>query len=307
MPSSASKSIEVLQAAPHQRLDALKLALAHLPPEDQARHCQAWTLAMQRNAAAVWVGHRDGTVVAALIAEAPAGGAATVSLPQLAPYEPSATLTKMLAMVSESLGRSGVRLVQIVPPGFTSDEEQSILAAGFQRGCELLYLVAVRGTFPDASPADEITLLSLNDAGESRLAQVMERTYTGSLDCPNLREQRSISDVLDGYRHLGQFDPALWLVAQCEGVDVGCLLLADHPQSNTWELVYMGVVPEARGRGLGLAVVRHAQWLASAAGRERLTAAVDADNEPAVRIYAAAGFVGWDRRTVFLRTLSNCL
>ena len=32
--------------------------------------------------------------------------------------------------------------------------------------------------------------------------------------------------------------------------------------------------------------------------------AVDAANEPALRGYAAAGFVAWDRRSVFLKLLT---
>jgi ribosomal protein S18 acetylase RimI-like enzyme len=302
MPSSASKLIEVRQATPDERQDALKLALAHLSPEELARHCQAWTAAMARNEAVVWVGRRGESMVAALIVEAPAGGAVTVSLPHCADGEPPGSLTTTLAGVSDALGRSGVRLIQMAPAEVTAEQELGIRAAGYSRACELLYLVALRGTFPDAPPADDTTLIALDVAGESRLAEVVERTYADSLDCPSLREQRAIADVLAGYRQVGQFDPALWFVAQRDGVDVGCSLLADHSQSNAWELVYMGVVPEARGRGLGLSLVRHAQWLAGAAGRERMTAVVDADNEPAVRVYAAAGFVGWDRRAVFLRT-----
>ncbi len=307
MPSSASKSIEVRQATPDQRVDALKLALAHLSPEDQASQCHTWATAVEREEAALWVGCRDRSIVAALIAEATAGGAAVVRLPGLALGESPETATKLLASVCESLRQSGVRLAQMAPPQFTGSQEQAICAAGFRAACDLLYLVAVRGAFPDAPPADDISLITLDVAGATRMAQVLERTYKDSLDCPQLVEHRPVSDILDGYRQVGRFDPRLWLVAQCEEVDVGCVLLADHPRSNAWELVYMGVVPEARGRGMGLALVRHAQWLAAVAGRERLTAAVDAENEPAVRAYAAAGFVGWDRRTVFLRTFANCL
>ena len=36
-----------------------------------------------------------------------------------------------------------------------------------------------------------------------------------------------------------------------DGRDVGVLLLADHPRARHWELMYMGLVPEARGTGLG--------------------------------------------------------
>ena len=44
------------------------------------------------------------------------------------------------------------------------------------------------------------------------------------------------------------------------------------------ELIYLGVVPEARGRGLGIQLVRAAQRLAGADGCERLVTAVDAAN-----------------------------
>jgi ribosomal protein S18 acetylase RimI-like enzyme len=91
------------------------------------------------------------------------------------------------------------------------------------------------------------------------------------------------------------------LIARRGQRDVGCLLLADHPLQNQWELVYMGIVPEARGMRLGLAVTRHAQRLAHGAGRERLVLAVDAANAPALELYRRAGFLAWDQRRVFLK------
>ena len=63
-------------------------------------------------------------------------------------------------------------------------------------------------------------------------------------------------EVLSGYRTTGVFDPQRWLLVRQDGEDVGCLLLADHPTSSQWELVYMGLVPEVRGRGLGIELVR---------------------------------------------------
>jgi RimJ/RimL family protein N-acetyltransferase len=48
-------------------------------------------------------------------------------------------------------------------------------------------------------------------------------------------------------------------------------------------------------------MVRYAQWRAGQAGRARLVLAVDAANGPAIRLYAAAGFQAWDRRTVYAR------
>ena len=93
-------------------------------------------------------------------------------------------------------------------------------------------------------------------------------SYEGTLDCPALNGVRDLPDVLASYRACGEFDPAeRWFIA-CRGErDVGCLLLADHPDADQWEIVYVGLVPEERGRGSGLALTRHAQWLARQAGR----------------------------------------
>jgi hypothetical protein len=81
------------------------------------------------------------------------------------------------------------------------------------------------------------------------------------------------------------------------------LLLADHPDDDQWELVYMGIIPAARGRGWGLQITRHAQWLTGCAARRRLILAVDAANQPAVAMYAAAGFQTWNRRSAFVKSL----
>jgi ribosomal protein S18 acetylase RimI-like enzyme len=114
---------------------------------------------------------------------------------------------------------------------------------------------------------------------------------------------RSIADVLDGYRAYGVFNPKLWLIARHADSDVGCLILADHPRHGNLELVYMGVVPECRGRGWGGTLARQAQWMARTLGRPRLVLAVDAANQPAIAAYVAAGFQAWDRRRAMVRFL----
>jgi ribosomal protein S18 acetylase RimI-like enzyme len=139
----------------------------------------------------------------------------------------------------------------------------------------------------------------------SRLGEVIQRTYIETLDCPQLGGVRDMDDVLDGYQATGTFDPKRWLFLRSDSQDVGCLLLAAHPDVPQWELVYLGLVPEARGRGWGLEATRYAQWLARLADQPRVVLAVDALNAPALAMYAAAGFVAWDRRSVFLRTLSQ--
>ena len=107
--------------------------------------------------------------------------------------------------------------------------------------------------------------------------------------------------MIAGYRATGVYRAENWLIVQHDGQDVGVLILADHPQARHWELVYMGLVPEARGCGWGRQITQHAQTLAEDAQVERIVLAVDAENEPALRMYRTAGFQTWDHRSVYVR------
>jgi ribosomal protein S18 acetylase RimI-like enzyme len=84
-------------------------------------------------------------------------------------------------------------------------------------------------------------------------------------------------------------------------MDVGCLLLADHPAAGHAEIVYLGLVPEVRGRAWGLELVRHAKTLSHTMGHARVLAAVDAANRPAMAVYERAEFFVWNRRAVWAR------
>jgi ribosomal protein S18 acetylase RimI-like enzyme len=110
--------------------------------------------------------------------------------------------------------------------------------------------------------------------------------------------------VVDGYAATSPADAALWRLVRYEGADVGCLLLADHPRSRQWELMYTGINPEARGRGFGRMIIRQAQWMARSANCRRIVLAVDRANTPAVDIYESAGFVEWDRRNVWMKRIA---
>ena len=134
---------------------------------------------------------------------------------------------------------------------------------------------------------------------------MIEETYIETQDIPALNGVREIQDVIEGYERTGDFAPQLWLFVQAQGRDVGVLLLADHPRQNQFELIYMGLIPTARGRGWGAKLAGHAQQLTMAAGRERLVLAVDALNDPAIRAYTRVGFVEWFRRSVFLKVFSE--
>jgi ribosomal protein S18 acetylase RimI-like enzyme len=230
------------------------------------------------------------------------GALALVHPPALVLGEPEATADRLLARVVELLAERRVRLAQALLETDAGSDAERLVRGGFHRAADLLYLVLQLPLAALQPPvAGDLQLEAYRESQFERLACLLEATYVDTRDCPALNGLRPAQEVLAGHRAIGRFDPGLWAFARHQNQDVGCLLLADHPASGQYEVVYMGLTPAARGRGWGHELTRHAATLAQAAGRRQLVLAVDADNAPALKTYAAAGFAAWDRRSVFLR------
>ncbi len=239
--------------------------------------------------AGFWAARRGGQVVAAMRVSVQPSRTATITAPRLADGEAPSVAVAIVAAVVEALGARGVRRVQALLETDREADARRLEAAGFHHVADLLYLVSMAAAFPQSPPAAHLEYVPYSPQCHQRLVETIARTYEGSLDCPAAGAVRDLDDVLADYRAGGVFDPARWLLVTEAGQDIGCLLLADQPADNQWELVYLGIVPEARGRALGLALVRHAQWLARLAGRGRLVLAVDAENGPAARRLRGGG------------------
>jgi GNAT superfamily N-acetyltransferase len=209
----------------------------------------------------------------------------------------------------------GIPLAQMVVgerDGYADDQNER---GGFPRFAGLQYLFAEVSAISAASdlsdepvaPRREVerrgALQFVSRAGEEpqRLGELLEQTYIGTLDCPGLDGIRPMDDVLEGYRRQGRHAPDDWYFVQQNGRDVGVLLLTEHQGFGNWELVYMGVIPAARGRKYGDAIIHFALDVAARRGAERLVLAVDEVNSPALRAYERGGFVAWDRRLVYAR------
>jgi ribosomal protein S18 acetylase RimI-like enzyme len=182
-------------------------------------------------------------------------------------------------------------------------EEAGFRAAGYTSAATLLYMACDGASYPDQPPDLELSLEPVTPTSEPRLEALIEASYQGTLDCPLLNGLRTTQDVLAGYRAVGTRRPELWLLARRGKEDAGCLILADHPEVDNLELVYLGLIPAVRGNGYGLALTRHALWLARQLQRQRVVLAVDASNTPAIRLYEAAGFFGFDQRLVNIKKL----
>jgi ribosomal protein S18 acetylase RimI-like enzyme len=230
------------------------------------------------------------------------GGVAVFWPAQLSPGERQETALLLTAAVARMLDDAAIELTQALLPAHDAPAVPVLKSAGFIHLADLLYLSCEAERFAHEPPnAPELQFVTYSTSRRSRLMKVLARSYDGSLDCAALNGMRSMDNVLTGYQNTGVFRPEYWLLVRARQRDVGALLLADHPGAGHWELMYMGLVPEARGHGWGRHMTQHAQWLARRAGVARIVVAVDAANRPALRMYRAAGFEAWDRRTVYVR------
>lgn len=303
--STISTALHVGRAPLTPDSHALHLALRAWPAADQAALLQTVTETQHASTSPlVLIEARRGTILAgAVMAQCVPGKAAMVWPPQLVEPQPLVTTSALMDELCRELVERDVVIAQsLLHPESLLDAEH-LQAGGFSLLADLLYLQATEEAFPTQPPADSLELQPIQPGDERRLIEMIDRTYVGTMDCPRLDGSRETADVVDGYRAIGVYRPELWRIAHEGGKDVGCLLLADHPEQGRYELVYMGLTPEARGRRLGQPLVRAAQWLTRQGGRSRLVLAVDAANRPAVQLYESTGFLAFDQRSVYWKQL----
>lgn len=214
----------------------------------------------------------------------------------------------LLRGAAEFVDKRHIPLAQLVVSDADGYSTRTCEAAGFPQFAKLLYLYVDLASDPrrrqlSSLPATPPVLRFVGSAGNepTRLQRAIEQTYVGTLDCPELDGVRSLDQVVAGYRSQGRHCPEHWYLVQAAGQDVGALILAEHPGLGNWELIYMGLAAEVRGRGWGEAVVRFAIDVATQHGAERLVCAVDAANTPALNVYHRLGFIDWVERIVYAR------
>ncbi len=223
-------------------------------------------------------------------------------------FDPPAALTEISENQAESLLKFMVEqfaptaaMVQLMlPSGSPATEntatESAALSSGFQFGANLL-LVGRECSEAELEPIEPP--LAFKPSGDE-LPSVLQQTYSGTLDCPLLSGKRPISEVIEGYASTGTSQKSLWRTLFLNDVPLGCVLVAAHPKLEITELVYMGLIPQARGKNLGLRLLIEAERLTLETGNRRMVIGVDGANEPARRIYEESGYAIWEQKRVFL-------
>jgi GNAT superfamily N-acetyltransferase len=185
-------------------------------------------------------------------------------------------------------------------------EMQTYEAAGFIRLAELAYMRRewtrlARFAMPDIRTHSDLSIVPLSQfdsrEGDRLLLEAMAESYQDTLDCPALCGMRRIEDVLASHRAVGRYDPSLWWVVlqqvlspegTIERFARGCCLISRLPKFDGAELVYLGLGPAVRGRGLGMLLLQLAFHHLHSLGERSLACAVDLANTPALRLYKRA-------------------
>jgi mycothiol synthase len=292
--------IQVRTCPPAEIKYALEILHAGLPADQQPTLLQ--TLAAMapldpREFRGLLVAVSDGTIIAAAWIQFMPGNSAAVWPPAF----DSPAARQLLSGVDQVLRNCGTALAQMLFSPAEPIDEKLLAVGGFNKLADLAYLTLERANFPKTPVESPLEFVPRAGDLPDRLHAVIEQSYEGTLDCPELNEVREPAEVVEGYKLQGKFDSDNWFLVHSNGADVGVLILAEHPPGETWELVYMGVVPSARGQGFGEAIVRFAIDRARNSNAERLVLAVDERNTLALEMYRRVGFVMWDRRRVYAR------
>jgi len=204
-------------------------------------------------------------------------------------------------------GLTSTMLAQALLESHEKAVRQAFAHAGFRDVGTLAYLrrvVPKAGEFAkvDTWPAG-VTLRNWRPGDDALLGAALEGSYEATLDCPELCGLRETSDVIASHRGTGTFDPKLWWIVMHDDRPGGAMLFNPSPDQGSIELVYIGLSPSLRGRGLGRLLVTHG--LAHLCGRREawINCAVDRRNVPAMKLYDEVGFRAFAERMALVRPL----
>ena len=222
-----------------------------------------------------------------------------------------------------------VNLVQaLLEPG-QDLARRAAVAGGLTHLAELAYM-SCAGRSRNHTPAVDLDGRPLpavhwSEADRPGFAHAILESYRDTLDCPGLRGLRQIDDIIAGHMATGRFDPQRWTLWHAPPsppsastltstptpvvtetgdppapTPAAVLLLAASADGPGVELVYLGVGPEYRRRGLARQIMEVALHHAADLDRGDLHLAVDDRNRPAMRLYHRLGFCITARKTALI-------
>lgn len=302
----------IIQVGPERRLEAVRRMVANGPdPADaQARRFLAYAETNAVGLDLMWARlDARGRIAHTVLAVRNTGRTAIFFASHIRRPDDVAALGAVVATAAAALEPLDCDLAQVLlEPAETLDQE-AFLCASFVRLAALGYLERPNGVRRGPSRAAWAPPLTVEtfdpDRSRDELLGILRATYRSTLDCPGLTGLRRTEDILAGHMATGRFDPDLWFLLRESGRGVGAILLNPSNDGRSIELVYLGLAPEVRGRGLGSRLLDHGLAAIAARRERRVTLAVDEDNAPALALYRGAGFRRVLRRVALVRSVAR--
>jgi GNAT superfamily N-acetyltransferase len=301
-------SLMISVVEPDRRELALRLLFSRFPAEEQPARMHETLRAVERgtlNLDGLLLAEEGELPVGAALMMPQADGVALVWPPVISCQSRNVETTEQALMkrLCEQLDLSGSKLAQCLLAPDDAIETALLQKHNFHHAADMFFLAR---TLSDAdreriSIDDDLDHECFSESKSDFFARVIEQTYTDSLDCPFLNDFRSGSDAIKSHQLSGQFDPAGWRLYRHGSDVIGLLLLNEHPEQDAIELVYFGIIPEFRGRGLGRKVLHDGILAAALTGRSVVFLAVDCGNTYANALYNEMGFAELARRRIMLR------
>lgn len=293
-------------AASEEQSQALRLLFVDHDPEEAEGRIDELQIAVKRKEITLdglFVADRGGGIVGAGLFTKQPGRVAFVWPPGVSVEQSDRghIQSEILKHIGRQMDALGLTLGQVLLDPGDSANRQVLDVNGFPHLTDLHYLLHPVSSTPPVGFADELETETFDPTTNvKRFEKVLVRTYIGTLDCPELDGLRTPQDALEAHRATGHFNPRRWWLVRDRGCDAGLLLLNAHPDRDLLEIVYVGVVPEARGRGVGQFLVQKA--IAQAHQERRsIVLAVDQRNHPARKLYARLGFLQLTVQSVHVR------
>ena len=292
----------IAPARPDELSAAFTLALQHVPDDDRpTRVVNALTLLAEGeiHPAGVFVARTEAGLAGVQVCIPLRGAGGLFWLPEVDPARADPQVAPALVQAALTwLRQGGAKIAQALVATGDLRWARPLCDGGFQHLTQLDYL---RHDLQDVpSPPQALDVETYTSANARVFAQTLMRTYDGTLDCPELNGVRTIDEVIDGHRAQGIWKPEMWWLVRVQGSPAGVVLLTELLDGAGWDLSYLGVVSEFRGRGLGEDMTRRTIHTVRSAGGLELHVAVDRRNLPARRLYEKLGFVAVAMREVYL-------
>lgn len=302
---------------PHLKC-ALRLLVDHLPPSRRREFERALTTELRRSLGVVntiWIARRGDQVLAAAWTAVDAALVLDLWPPRLAVgLDAAAQFSgRLLEEIVEWARRKGLRIaLMLLDPSDANALEPILAPLGFRRIAPIDFL-AINLPAPapgldlaeDSSHESPFFWTNREQLGWDRFAAVWLECLRESRDLPELWDWLSLEDCSRSYpRHVSRGFSG-WRAGTLSGQEQPCsvVILSPGGELDHWTISFLGLIPSARGEGLGRVVLRDALDWTSKQGGRRVELSVDRRNERALRLYTKCGFERVNERILFVRGL----